>query len=492
MDTVDVLIVGAGPTGLTLACDLARQGVAVRIVDRSPRPGGGGRGFSLKPRSLAALDDLGAAREIATAGFVERRTRFHQGTRRLFELDTPPAPVTVEQPYPNVVALPQWRTEAILRDRLAELGGKVEFGMRVTGLAVGEAESGSRVSGPAGIEVRSGTRAAGPGWSEVSFAGGERIRARFVVGADGGRSTIRRELGVAFTGRTDPDTRAMISDVRLDGLDPAGGVNMWLSPQRGVAVTRPVPGTGVWQVVVSLGPDLPDDEETLQRLLTERTGLAGLRVTEVLWHSVWRYNLRIAERFRAGPVFLAGDAAHVHSPFGGHGMNTGIQDAYNLGWKLGLVVRGLAPEGLLDTYESERMPVARQILADSDQRMGSMMTWRFARPLLGPLLKAGFRRRQRSTRQDHPVYPAGPLIGDGGGAPMPDGSLPTGARLSDLFRGSHFTVLGPEPVTGFDPELVHVHRMAGDYRVVRPDGYLALTAPTVEPVRAYFDRLTAG
>ncbi|WIM93281.1 FAD-dependent monooxygenase [Actinoplanes oblitus] len=464
MDNVDVLIVGAGPTGLTLACDLARQGVASRVVDQSAQPGAGGRGFSLKPLSLAALDDLGLTRAITTAGFVERRTRFHRGTRRLFELDTPPAPVTVEQPYPNVVALPQWRTEAILRERLGELGGKVEFGMRVTGLAGGE----------------------------VTFAGGERVRARFVVGADGGRSTIRRELGIPFTGRTDEDTRAMISDVRLDGLDPAGGVRMWLSPDRGVALLRPVPETGVWQAVVSLGRDLAGDEDTLRRLLTERTGLPGLRVTEVLWHSVWRYNLRIADRFRAGPVFLAGDAAHVHSPFGGHGMNTGIQDAYNLGWKLGMVVRGLAPQGLLDTYESERMPVARAVLADSDRRMGGMMSWRFARPLAGPLLRAGFVRQQRKTRRDHPVYPAGPLIGEGGGAPAPDGALPTGARLFDLFRGSHFTVLGPGPVPGLDPALVHVHRVAGDFRVVRPDGYVALTSPTAGPVRAYFARFAAG
>ncbi|GAA4608783.1 2-polyprenyl-6-methoxyphenol hydroxylase-like FAD-dependent oxidoreductase [Actinoplanes octamycinicus] len=464
MDAVDVLIAGAGPTGLTLACDLARQGVACRIVDQSAGPGGGGRGFSLKPRSLAAFDDLGLAAAVTTAGSVERRTRFHQGTRRLFQLDTPPAPVTGTEPYPNVVALPQWRTEELLRDRLAELGGKVEFGRRVTGVAGGE----------------------------VTLADGERVRARFVVGADGGRSTVRRLLDVPFTGRTDQDTRAMISDVRLTGLDPAGGVSMWLSADRGVAVARPVADTGVWQVVTSLGPHLAGDQETLQRLLVERSGLPGLRITEVLWHSVWRYNVRIAERFRVGPVFLAGDAAHVHSPFGGHGMNTGIQDAYNLGWKLGMVIRGLLPERVLESYEAERMPVARAILADSDQRMSGMMRWRFARPLAGPLLKRGFARQQRVTRRDHPVYPAGPLIGDGGGQPAPDGSLPTGARLFDLFRGSHFTVLGPGAVPGLDPDLVHVHRVGGDFRVVRPDGYLALTARTPGPVRDYFDRLTVA
>jgi 2-polyprenyl-6-methoxyphenol hydroxylase-like FAD-dependent oxidoreductase len=472
MDAVDVLIVGAGPTGLTLACDLARQRVAYRIVEQAGQPAAGSRGFTLKPHTLTAFDDLGIAERITAEAGIEQRVRFHLGPHRLFDLDQRVAPATTTHPYPNPLALPQWRTEAILRERLAELGGKVEFGLPVTSL---------------------NTAANGVA---ATLNGDETVQARYLVGADGGRSTVRRALGIGFTGRTDEDARAMVADVHIDGLDPAHGVHLWLTPDGHLVAARPIDHTGMWQVVASLPPGADGDLPTLQHALTTRTGRTDVRVTDAEWLSVWRYNLRMAQRYRIGPVLLAGDAAHVHSPFGGHGMNTGIQDAYNLGWKLGLVLRGAASEALLDTYEAERMPVARAILADSDRRMSSVLARRIVRPLLGPLMKAFFARQQRRTRNDHPVYPPGPLVGDGGGHPAPDGRTPTGARLFDLFRGAHFTVLAPGPVPGpsLDLDLVRVHRLASAraYTVVRPDGYLALVAPNPNPVVNYFNRLTAG
>jgi 2-polyprenyl-6-methoxyphenol hydroxylase-like FAD-dependent oxidoreductase len=455
---MDVLIVGAGPTGLTLACDLARQGVDFRIVAREPRPAPGSRGFSLKPLSLAALDDLGVAPAITAAGSVEHRTRFHLGTRLLFRGDVPPAAATAERPYPNLIALAQWRTEAILRDRLAELGRAVEFGAEVTGVD-GE---------------------------NVTLAGGETMTARFVVGADGGHSVVRTAMGVEFAGHSGEQS-AVVADVRLDGLDPAEGVHLWLDPGAGMLAARPQ-GAGLWQIVVS---GIEPEPDVLRAAFRTRSGRPGVRITDVEWISRWRYNVRMASRFRVRNLFLAGDAAHVHSPFGGHGMNTGIQDAYNLGWKLGMVLRGEAPDALLDTYELERMPVARGILADSDRRMSAMLTSRLARPLLGPLMKAGMARQSRANRTDHPVYPAGPLIADGGGRPAPDGRLPTGARLFDLFRGPHFTVLGPGRIPGLDLSFVHVHPApaAREYRVVRPDGYVALVTASPDRVLDYFARL---
>jgi 2-polyprenyl-6-methoxyphenol hydroxylase-like FAD-dependent oxidoreductase len=469
MDSADVLIVGAGPTGLTLACDLARQDIAFRIIERAAGPQPGSRGFTLKPHSLTVFDDLGLAQRIAAEATIEQRTRVHLGPRQLFALNNPPVRPTASRPYPNYVALPQWRTEALLRERLAELGGKVEFGLPVTAIE---------------NDVDSVT---------ATLGNHETIQARYLVGTDGGRSTIRRALGVDFPGHSSEDSRAMVADVRIDGLDPTDGVHLWLTPG-GMLAARPIGDAGLWQVAGSLSSRTGqenDDQSLLQEELTTRTGRRNLRVTGVEWLSTWRFNLRMAERFRIGPVFLAGDAAHVHTPFGGHGMNTGIQDAYNLGWKLGFVLRGYAPDTLLDTYETERVPVAEAILADSERQKSRVLTSRLARPFLGPMMKAGFARQSRRTRNDHPRYPTGALIGEGGGSPAADGRLPTGARLFDMFRGPHFTVLGPNAVPGLELDYVRVHRDASamQYTVVRPDGYTALVTDTPAPVRDYFTRL---
>ncbi|HUR06974.1 MAG TPA: FAD-dependent monooxygenase, partial [Nonomuraea sp.] len=172
----DVLIVGAGPTGLTLACDLTRRGVACRIIEQATTPAAGSRGFTLKPRTLEALDDLGVADRILAAGDTSGRLRFHLGTEPLFDLRLPPAPADPSRPYPNTVALPQWRTESILRDRLAELGGKVEFGRRLTGFDAGDEgvtgtlENGEGVTGT--LEDDEGVTA--------TLGDGERVRARYL------------------------------------------------------------------------------------------------------------------------------------------------------------------------------------------------------------------------------------------------------------------------------------------------------------------------
>ncbi|MEV4640115.1 FAD-dependent monooxygenase [Actinoplanes sp. NPDC049548] len=257
---------------------------------------------------------------------------------------------------------------------------------------------------------------------------------------------------------------------------------------------RPIQDGDLWQLVVSLPAGTDAGPDTLRQALATRAGRPDVRITDVHWVSEWRYNLRMASRYRHGPAFLAGDAAHVHSPAGGHGMNTGIQDAYNLGWKLGLVLRGAAPDSLLDTYEAERMPVAEAILADSDRQFGRLRGSRIPRPLLGRIMKAHLVRLHRNAGNDHPTYPPGLLIGAGGGRPAPDGRTPTGARLFDLFRGSHFTVLAPGPVPGIDLDFVRTYRTASarDYTIVRPDGYIALSAPDQAPVIGYFHRIAVG
>ncbi|WP_371785232.1 FAD-dependent monooxygenase [Streptosporangium subroseum] len=528
MSHIEVLIVGAGPTGLTLACDLTRRGIGCRVVERSPVPQIGSRGFTLKPRSLETLDDLGAARRIVAAAQVQSRTRFHLGRPLLFDLRVPPAPPSEQRPYPNSLAIPECSTEAILRERLTELGGSVEFGCRLVDFRSDDSINGGEVT--ATLE-RDGVT--------------ETVHAAYLVGADGGRSTVRRRLGLAFSGSTDDDTRALIADVNVEGLDHHDAVHFWMADGGHILVLRPTPHAQTWQAVASLAPDAdgnwPEASlEYLRQAVTERTGRDDIRLTDPAWLSAWRYNLRMVDTYRVGRVFLAGDAAHVHSPFGGFGMNTGIQDAYNLGWKLGLVLRGAAADSLLDTYETERLPVARAVLAESDRRFSAATPPRFVRPLLRFILRSFFARQQRGDRNDHPTYRASTLSQDladrrgplRAGDVAPDGPVRLGTdaaltRLFDLFRGPHFTVLtfGPHraetvqrAVNGLGDHL-HAYAVVAPGQqvpagataledphglirhgygarentlvVVRPDGYIGLLAhaPADHTLPAYLDRI---
>ncbi|WP_406315184.1 FAD-dependent monooxygenase [Streptosporangium sp. NBC_01639] len=510
MDHVDVLIVGAGPTGLTLACDLTRRGISCRIIERSPTPQVGSRGFTLKPRSLEVFDDLGVADRVTAAAQVQSRTRFHLGRPLLFDLRVPPAPPSRRRPYPNSLAIPEWRTEAVLRERLTELGGAVEFGSRLVDFHCDDDQAVT-----ATLQCDDTT---------------ETVHASYLVGADGGRSTVRRRLGLDFSGATHDGTRALIADVHIDGLNHRDAVHFWMAANGHILVLRPTPHTPTWQAVASLAPDAhgvwPEASlQYLQQAITERTGRTDIRLSDPTWLSVWRYNLRMVDTYRVGRVFLAGDAAHVHSPFGGFGMNTGIQDAYNLGWKLALVLRGAADEHLLDTYQTERLPVARAILAESDKRFAAATPPAIIRPLLRFIVKSSFARQQINDRNDHPTYRTSPLslnltgrrsrLRAGDVAPDAPLRLAPDApriRLVDLFRGPHFTILtfGPrhaqavehatrdladhlhaytvtasrqQPPTGatalIDAEG-HIRRTYGAREgtliVVRPDGYIGLIA----------------
>jgi 2-polyprenyl-6-methoxyphenol hydroxylase-like FAD-dependent oxidoreductase len=500
----EVLIIGAGPTGLTLACELARRGVDTRIVERCAEPGRGSRGFTLKPHSLDVLAGVGAVDRVLSGGTQSQKLRFHLGQERLFDLD--PAPSTdLSRPHPNPVGIPQWRTEEALRERLAELGVAVEFGR--------------------GLEAGAHALAADDDGVTAVLAGGETVRARYLVGTDGGRSTVRKAAGIGFPGSS-PEGRALIADAELTGLDRDAGTHLWVGP-RGVVAARPIPHDDVWQVVVSHPPEGAEHSvDAVRDRLLAVTGRADVRIGDPRWMSVWRYNLRMADRYRAGRVLLAGDAAHVHSPFGGHGMNTGIQDAANLGWKLAMVLAGAAGDALLDSYEAERMPVARAILADSDNQMSAVVRRpKLLGPLLGPVVRAGFARRQRRTRDDHPTYRTGPLTVDRSGRRSrvragdlaPEAPLHLVGRwvgLHELLREPQLTVLvfGPAaPDLGALAEHARVVEVGGaadptgalrrafaanrdTVVVVRPDGYIGLLAHRdgAREATAYLAALTSG
>jgi 2-polyprenyl-6-methoxyphenol hydroxylase-like FAD-dependent oxidoreductase len=317
-----VLVVGAGPTGLAMALDLARRDVPVRVIDKAPAYFQGSRGKGIQDRTLEVFADFGIRDEILAAG--------HPMTLRLY----------VDGEYSrnvdgNALIIPQWQVEEALRDKLAEHGVKVELDTELLDL--------------------DGTTSQG------------KIDAGYVVGCDGGRSTVRKLLGVPLEGTSaGVDAAMLLGDVEVDGLDASTG-HMWIG--NGFYALTPFRTVPQWQVqIASLDGAMEEPSlAAFQRLFDEMVGLPGVRLSNPTWLSTYRANVRMVRKFRVGNVFLAGDAAHVHPPAGGLGMNTGIQDAYNLGWKLAAVISGEAGDALLDTYEQERLPIAEWTLGTSSE-----------------------------------------------------------------------------------------------------------------------------
>jgi 2-polyprenyl-6-methoxyphenol hydroxylase-like FAD-dependent oxidoreductase len=320
-----VLIAGAGPTGLILAMELARRNISFRIVDAASEPFFGSRGKGIQPRTLEVFEDLGVLDAVRAAGGAYPRFRVHIGSLAfpaggLHRVAAPSPSV----PFPNLWMLPQWRTEEILRARLEEFGGHVEFGSPVTAFE----------QDPEGVTTTLSTA-----------AGIDRVRADYLVGCDGGHSFVRHALGVAFDGESMPTRPVVFADVEIDGLDRTRW-HVWPLAKGCLFTLCPLPGTSRFQLAAPLrGRAVPPEpsEDGIRDFVEARIGVPGVRVRSVGWASVFRPQVRMVHRYRVGRVVLGGDAAHVHPPSGGQGLNTGIQDAYNLGWKLASVLRGAPP-----------------------------------------------------------------------------------------------------------------------------------------------------
>ncbi|HUA74728.1 MAG TPA: FAD-dependent monooxygenase [Solirubrobacteraceae bacterium] len=350
----EIVVVGAGPTGLTLACRLLHLGVPCTVIDKEPEPTRWSRAIGMSPRSLEVFDQFGAAEELVERGLPCTVANFYSRGRRVGRLRLSRLRATR---YRFMLALMQSATEEVLQRHLLRLGGSIERGVRLTGLR--QTPAGDRVT----LELQ------GPSVTRS-------LTARWVVGADGAHSAVRRLAGIAFTG-----VGASGSFVNVDaelGAGPAAGEGHYYFSRAGIAVVIPL-ADGHYRVTASLR-DAPGDAvgdapgattggdlglEAFETIVAERAG-ARLRVGR-LRDSGWgisRFEVhkRIASRFRAGRCLLVGDAAHLYGPVGGQGMNGGIQDAQNLAWKLALVAGGDAGERLLDTYEQERRRTAGRVL----------------------------------------------------------------------------------------------------------------------------------
>lgn len=341
--SAQVLIVGAGPVGLSLAAMLLRQGILVRLIDRLDGPAKFSKAQVIHARSMEVFEELGLADELLAIG---KRTkamtiRMQDGTQVARVEFIMPGEDTR---YPFLLDLSQMDTERLIRNHVERQGVKVEYGVQLERLTQNEE----------GVDA------------VLLHANGqqETVHVAYLVGCDGAHSTVRKQLGLPFEGST-YDWKITQADVRVDFENPPPDDEIigFLSSE-GPLGFFPLPGEKRYRFMVFTESEHPTLE--FFQDVADRWGPKGTKVSDPLWMVSFKINCRITDRYRVGRVFIAGDAAHIHSPAGGQGMNTGIQDAWNLSWKLALALRGQASEALLDSYHAERHPVAASVLAGTD------------------------------------------------------------------------------------------------------------------------------
>jgi 2-polyprenyl-6-methoxyphenol hydroxylase-like FAD-dependent oxidoreductase len=353
MDT-DVLIVGAGPTGLMLANQLARRGVRALIVDRHSGPAQQSRAMAVHARTLEIYAKLGVAQRAHELGTLGTAASLWSGGRRGARIPLGEIGRGLS-PFPYVLMLGQDANERILGDRLHEFGISVQWNTELVTLQQHADRVDVALKQPDGS-----TRTLSAGW---------------VAGCDGARSAVRRLNGIEFPGAPYEHV-FFVADTEARGPMTPNELNAYLF-RDGFHLFFPMHGRDRWRVIGILPKELRQREDlsfdAIVPTLAREVG-AGLSFAECSWFSTYRIHHRSAERFRDGRCFLLGDAAHIHSPAGGQGMNTGLQDAYNLAWKLALVVGGRADAALLDSYAAERMPVARRLLQTTDRAFSMVVS----------------------------------------------------------------------------------------------------------------------
>jgi 2-polyprenyl-6-methoxyphenol hydroxylase-like FAD-dependent oxidoreductase len=501
---IDVLICGAGAAGLTLAIELARRGVSFRLVEQRREPFHGSRGKGIQPRSQEIFEDLGILDRLVATGGVYPPLRGYRDdgsyTESVVMAHQDPTP---DEPCQIALLIPQFLTERVMRERLAELGHRPEFGRRLT--AFEHTADGTGV-------LATIAHADGEGREE-------RVRARYLVGTDGGHSFVRHALDIGFPGKT-LGVRALVADVQVDGL----GRDAWHRFGEGSMENQvglcPLPGTDMFQIQapIPLEGEIDLSAAGLTAFLAARTGRADLVVRSVSWASAYNMNARLADRYRSGRVFLAGDAAHIHPPTGGQGLNTSVQDAYNLGWKLAAAIGG-APDALLDTYEAERRPIAAEMLGLATTLLDRAKRGDIRRGREVHQLDLGYPDSalalERPARTDEDRVRAGDRAPD---APM-RGAAGQPTRLFNLIRGTHWTLIGFEAdrtlATRGNPHMhVHLHVIGpdaeiiddaahfrtaygvrpGDWILIRPDGYVGaiVSSAQLDALSPYFDGVGLG
>ena len=460
---VDVVVVGAGPAGLLLAGDLARAGVSCMVLERRTERSPLTRAFTVHARTLDELDARGVADELIALGTPVREFKLFGRTA----LDLTRLPSR----FPYLLVTPQYQTERVLEGRARRAGADIHFGSEVTGV--------TQHSGA--VEVR----------ARLDGGPDRVMRASWVVGADGMHSIVREALGMPFPGKPVVHS-VMLAEVRLTQPPPiAMTIN---STGDSFALVAPF-GDGFYRVIAWQRTDQPTDDAvpfSLAELseVTRRAMGTDYGMHDPRWMSRFHSEERQVPRYRDGRVLLAGDAAHVHSPAGGQGMNTSIQDAANLGWKLAATVQGWAPPGMLDSYHDERHPVGRRVLRNSNAMLRMMTV---------PSAFVGVRNTVTLASTRIPAmarHLAGQISGEGIRYPAPPGAHPLagrrvtdlrladGRRLYEALRDGRFLLAAgpgalPDDVAsgyGDRVEAVAIARDSGTVVLIRPDAYIAWAA----------------
>ena len=459
-EEVEVAVVGAGPTGLTMATMLSAYGVHTVVLDRATEPAGHSRAAVVHARTMETLEPLGIVDELLRRGVVVSHFGVRDRDRRLLAVHFDGLPTA----HPYTLMLPQEQTEYLLRQALRRHGGEILWGYEVTAVR----------QYPAGVDL-----------TVQSARGSNQVRARFVVGCDGAHSSVRDASRIPFEGATYPQS-FVLADVRMDWQLPDDEVQLFFAPE-GLVVVAPLP-EGQHRVVATV------DEAPREPSLVDVQALLDARgprtprphVEEIIWSSRFHVSHKMAARFREGAVFLCGDAAHVHSPAGGQGMNTGIQDAANLAWKLALVLRGYAAKSLLDSYERERRPVAREVVSMTHRltriaTMRSPVARRIRNALIAGAGRSGWLPRRLATdlAQIDTVYRDGWSVDCSTvverWASKGDGTAP---GLDLAFRLVVPESHGAQAIAGTAryadvPVSAVVRPGLSEAVVVRPDGYVA-------------------
>jgi 2-polyprenyl-6-methoxyphenol hydroxylase-like FAD-dependent oxidoreductase len=497
----DVLIVGAGPTGLMLANQLARRGVRPLIIDRHSGPAQQSRAMAVQARTMEIYAKMGLMERAQALG--ARATAANMWANGRWTARIPVGDIGASlSPFPFILMLGQDDNEHIMGDKLAELDVKVEWSTELVAFQQHPDRVDATLKGPDGTL--------------------RKVTASWVAGCDGSRSPVREMSGITFPGAPYQHT-FFVADTEATGPMKPGELNVYLW-RDGFHLFFPMRGKDRWRVIGILPQNLRErDNLTFEEVIPALRQEAGaaLSFKECSWFSTYHIHHRAAARFRAGRCFLLGDAAHIHSPAGAQGMNTGLQDAYNLAWKLALVVQGRADPALLDTYEQERIPVAQRLLQTTDRAfqlivsegaLGALfrtkiianvaaMAMRFERVrnlAFRTISQIGISYPKSALSQSLPGLPKGaPAAGDR--FPWARLKLRAGGPVEDLFGKLDDTcfnllVFGQpvnEPRVGgtFD-DLLHVHAFAADpgneeelarakiprqcAYLLRPDGHVGL------------------
>ncbi|MER6948741.1 FAD-dependent monooxygenase [Nonomuraea sp. NPDC000554] len=482
--TDTVLIAGAGPTGLALAVHLALHDIPVRVVDAAPGPATTSRALGLQPRGVEVLERIGALGDLPQRAQSSLTMSYNEGSRTVLRFQVGQA--VMDQPKQTLL-ISQAEVEGALRQRLRELGGEVEWHTRL----VGAQQDDRGVT----VTVRTGDDAE------------QHVQAEWLIGCDGAHSTVRKLAGIGFPGRKLFE-RLLMVDVRAPWPFDRNGSTTWMDAGHMLSVTALPDDT--WRVFTEPPADLPDqlsESEIADRVLGDfarRSGVSLDTVAEVRWASEFRIHRRLADAYRRGRILLAGDAAHIQSPSGGQGQNTGLGDSENLGWKLVLVARGSADQRLLDTYEGERRPLARNVLRATSTAVDIMLPdneWkRLVRDkVVLPIfrLPAVQRRVWLAASQLGISYRGGPLApashrwaqGPRPGDRMPDircrrsdgGEVMLHAAISGRWvvlagderdAARHATAAATQLGADLVIPLVPVETSAHDVLLIRPDGHI--------------------